>query len=229
MASNVAFCNSLVLSAFFLCVLCASVVRFMRLQVGERLSGSGPPNQPGGYLVTEVIGETPWSGLYAGKKVCYNFDFTAKRPRETDENEWLDVLLRTVNYPQLDSAAYVAGRRALARAECRTVLGNRSSNLWPEPLDLLELANTRDPFTYGRDDSGGRPLSRTVLAASDPLAREPVLVLARPHGETVTRWLHSDPPLALVLSVVAELLEFVADAHKDSLLLNGLGPSALLV
>src|SRR5207245_2819559 len=30
-------------------------------------------------------------------------------------------------------------------------------------------------------------------------------------------------------SVVAELLEFVAGAHADGLLLNGLGPSALLV
>src|SRR5262249_9189203 len=58
---------------------------------------------------------------------------------------------------------------------------------------------------------------------------EPVLVLARPHGEPITRWLHGDPPLALVLSVVAELLGFVADAHADGLLLNGLGPSALLV
>ncbi len=188
----------------------------MKLQIGERLSGSGPPGQPGGYVVTEILSETPWSGLYAARKVCYNFDFTAKRPRETDEKEWLDVLLRTVNYPHLDSAEYVAGRRALARAECRTVLGNRTSNLWPEPLDLLELANTRDPFTFARE-------------APEALAREPVVVLARPHGETVTRWLHSDPPLALVLSVVAELLEFVADAHRDGLLLNGLGPSALLV
>src|SRR6516165_3674055 len=135
----------------------------MKLQIGERLSGSGPPSQPGGYLVTEVISETPWSGLYGAKKIYYNFDFTGKRPREADEKEWLDVLLRTVNYPQLDSAEYVAGRRALARAECRIVLGNRTSNLWPEPLDLLELANTRDPFTFARE-------------AADPLAREPVLV-----------------------------------------------------
>jgi hypothetical protein len=201
----------------------------MKLQVGERLSGSGPPHQPGGYLVTEVLSETPWSGLYGARKVSYNFDFTAKRPREADEKEWLGVLLRTVNYPQLDSAEYVIGRRALARAECRAVLGNRSSNLWPEPLDLLELVNTRDPFTYGRDADGIRPRPRTVLGEADPLAREPVLVLARPHGEPVTRWLHGDPPRALVLSVVAELLEFVADAHADGLLLNGLGPAALLI
>src|SRR5262249_37713267 len=151
-------------------------------------------------------------------------DFTAKRPRETDEKEWLDVLLRTVNYPRLDSPDYVAGRRALARAEGTAVLGDRTSNLWPEPLDVLELANTRDPFTFGRGAGG-----RRALAPAAPLAREPVVVLARPHGEPLSRWLHTDPAIGSVLSVVAELLEFVRSAHADGLLLNGLGPSAVLV
>ncbi len=76
----------------------------MRLHVGERLEGGGPANQPGGYVVTAVVRETPWYGLYAAKKVLYNFDFTAKRLRETDEVEWLDVLLRTIRYPILDDA-----------------------------------------------------------------------------------------------------------------------------
>src|SRR5581483_2348772 len=118
----------------------------MRLHVGERLEGAGPASQPGGYVVTGVVRETPWYGLYTGKKVFYNFDFTAKRLRETDEVEWLDVFLRTTRYPVLDDAAYVRRRRALARAEVRHTLGNRGSNLWPEAIDLLELENTRDPF-----------------------------------------------------------------------------------
>src|SRR4051794_1877892 len=113
----------------------------MRLQVSERLEGAGPENQPGGYVVTGVLRETPWYGLYTGKKVFYNFDFTAKRLRETDEVEWLDVLLRTIRYPLLDDAHYVSRRRALARAEIRLTLGNRRSNLWPEPIDLLEIEN----------------------------------------------------------------------------------------
>src|SRR5437763_2833417 len=118
----------------------------MRLQVGERLEGGGPGQQPGGYLVTGVVSETPWYGLYAGKKVFYNFDFTAKRVRETDEKEWLDVFLRTIRYPILDQADYVAQRRALARAEVRGILGNRHSNLWPEPIDLIEFDEPRDAF-----------------------------------------------------------------------------------
>jgi hypothetical protein len=190
----------------------------MKLQVGERLPGSGPPTQPGGYVVTEVISETPWSGLYGGKRVFYNFDFTDKRPRETDEKEWLDVLLRTVNYPRVDSADYVAGRHELARAECRTVLGNRSSNLWPEPLDVLEVANTRDPFTFARPADG-----------ADPLAREPVVVFARPHGDPLVRWRQGGPPASALLALIAELLEFLRATHDDGLLLNGLGPAALLI
>ncbi|MCC6420183.1 MAG: hypothetical protein IT429_18260 [Gemmataceae bacterium] len=197
----------------------------MKLLPGERLPASGPPNQPGGYLVTEVISETAWYGLYGARKICYNFDFTAKRPRETEEKEWLDVLLRTVNYPRLDSPEYVTGRRALARAAGTTVLTDRTSNLWPEPLDLLELANTRDPFAFGQDARA----RRTVLGSADPLAREPVVVLARPHGEPLARWLHTDPSAGAVLSVAAELLDFVRAAHADGLLLNGLSPSAVLV
>src|SRR5438477_12780033 len=120
----------------------------MQLSLGERLEGSGPEQQPGGYVITGVVSETPWSGLYTAKKVFYNFDFSAKRVRETDEKEWLDVFLRTIRYSILDQVDYVANRRAMARAEVQAILGNRHSNLWPEPIDLLELEDARDPFTF---------------------------------------------------------------------------------
>src|SRR5262249_19852721 len=111
----------------------------MKLHVGERLPGAGPPSHPGGYVVTGVVHETPWAGLYTAKKILYNFDFSAKRPREADDRQWLDVYLRTVNYAYLDDPDYVAGRRHWARAEATRILGNRTSNLWPEPLDLLNI------------------------------------------------------------------------------------------
>src|SRR5438046_2744882 len=133
----------------------------MKLHVGERLHGTGPQQQPGGYLVTAVVRETPWYGLYTGKKVLYNFDFAAKRVRETDDKEWLDVYLRTLRYPRLDDPDDVAQRRALARSEVK-ILGNRASNLWPEPIDLLEIDNTRDAFTFPPGDD------------------EPIVVFARP-------------------------------------------------
>src|SRR5581483_10413951 len=101
----------------------------MRLHVGERLEGAGPASQPGGYVVTGVMRETPWYGLYTGRKVFYNFDFSAKRLRETDEVEWLDVCLRAIRYPVLDDADYVRQRRVLARNEVCLTLGNRGSNL----------------------------------------------------------------------------------------------------
>src|SRR3989440_12976340 len=168
----------------------------MQLRVGERLEGSGPEQQPGGYVVTGVVGETPWSGLYTAKKVFYNFDFTAKRVRETDEKEWLDVFLRTIRYPVLDQADYIAHRRALARAEVRAILGNRHSNLWPEPIDLLESEDPRDPFTFvGNGD-----------AARDG---EPIVVFARPHGLFVPGWQNQVLPVTSVLGVLAELLEFI--------------------
>src|SRR5207247_10172487 len=85
------------------------------------------------------------------KNIFYTSDFTAKGVRETDDVEWLDVFIRTNRYPILDDPTYVQARRALARAEVRAILGNRHSNLWPEPLDLLEIENTRDPFTFSID------------------------------------------------------------------------------
>src|SRR5262249_34039835 len=56
-----------------------------------------------------------------------------------------------------------------------------------------------------------------------------VLVLARPHGEPLARWQQGILPLSAVLEVLAELLDFVGTAHADGLLLNGLGPTGVIV
>jgi hypothetical protein len=186
----------------------------MKLQVGERLEGAGPAHQPGGYVITAVVRETPWHGLYAGKKIFYNFDFTAKRVRETDEVEWLDVFLRTNRYPKLDDPVYVQQRRSLARAEVHSILGHRHSNLWPEPVDLLDIENTRDPFPFA-DDAAPRG--------------EPVVVYARPQGRFLPDWQQQVLPLSSILSVLAELLEFIKQAHAEGLQLLGLGPGSLLI
>ncbi len=186
----------------------------MRLQVGERLEGGGPAHQPGGYVVTSVLRETPWHGLYAGKKIFYNFDFTAKRVRETDELEWLDVLIRTNRYPILDDPTYVQQRRSLTRAEMRIVLGNRQSNLWPEALDLLEVENTRDAFAF-QDES---------LRVNEPIA-----IFTKPHGQTTREWQEQILPVSSILSVLAELLDFLRQAHAEDLLLLGLGPQAIRI
>jgi hypothetical protein len=187
----------------------------MKLQVGERLPGSCPPGQPGGYLVVGVVGETDWTTLYAGRKILYNFDFANQRCRETDDKEWLDVLLRVAHSSNPDTPQIAARRRALARDEIRVVLANRSSNLWPEPVDLLELTSLGESFVTG-DQTGDDDT-------------EPVAVLSRPHGETLAQWLKRAPPLAERLALVAELLAFVSGAHADGLLIHGLSASALIV
>jgi hypothetical protein len=187
----------------------------MKFQVGERLPGSGPSGQPGGYLITEVLHEAPWATLYAARKILYNFDFANQRCRETDAREWLDVLVRSVNYDDLDTPQNAARRRQLARNEVCSVLANRASNLWPEPVDLLELAGVGEEVVAGEE------------AAEEE--REPVAVLARPHGERLGDWLGHTPTLAARLALVAELLSFVAGAHAEGFLLNGLGPDAFVV
>lgn len=191
----------------------------MKLNPGERLAGTGPPHQPGGYVVTSVVAETPHYGLYAGKKIFYNFDFTNKRLRETDEAEWLDVYLRTIRYPILDDAGYVRTRRAQARAEVRGVLHSRFSNLWPEPIDLLEVVNGHDAF----------PMPSASMAEESLGATEPIVVLARPHGQPLSAWRQNNVPIASVLSALAEILDFLRQAHAEGLVLPALHPGAFLV
>jgi len=142
----------------------------MKLHVGDRLPGSGPPGQPGGYLVTEVLRETPWSNLYGARKILYNFDFASQRCRETEQAEWLDVLLRTYSSEVAEErdAAEDGRRRAAIDFEVRQVLASRASSAWPQPLDVLPAAADADQCDM------------------------PVVVLARPHGMALRDWLATE-------------------------------------
>jgi hypothetical protein len=182
----------------------------MKLHVGQRLPGSGPAGQPGGYLVTGVVHETPWSNLYTARKILYNFDFANQRCRESDDGEWLDVLLRTCAYEDLQAPQDAARRRAAARDEVRQVLARRTSNVWPEPLDLLDGDESADTDEETRDS-------------------EPIIALAHPHGATLRGWLAKQPSLLDRFTLLAELLSLVEATHRDKLLLNGLGPQAFVI
>lgn len=184
----------------------------MKLQVGERLPGSGPAGQPGGYLIAGIVHETPWMTLYAARKILYNFDFANERCRETDEKEWLDVLLRVCHNSDPETLENVRRRRALVRDEVRVVLANRASTAWPEPVDLLEV-----------------PASGEALTARDDEEREPIVVLSRPHGLPLTEWTRGTTSLSHRLALVAELLAFVSGAQREGLLLHTLAPEALVV
>src|SRR5439155_2230865 len=87
----------------------------------------------------------------------------------------------------------------------------------PEPVDVLEIANTRDPFTFTR---GERTLDVEL---------EPILIFARPQGQSLDEWHKNVLPLSSLLGVLAELLEFLRRAHDDGLVLNGLCPAAVIV
>jgi hypothetical protein len=180
----------------------------MRLQIGQRLAASDSAHAVSGYVITGVVRETAWSGLYTARRIFANFDFGRKQPRCADEKEWLEVLSRTVHAGDGESrnSARFAARAAHLRAQASRVLGQVRGSLWPEPLDLLELPG-----------------------ASPGSANEPILVLARPHGTPLVAWLADQPAVEARLTVLAELLDFVAAVHEDGLLLNSLDPEMLLV
>jgi hypothetical protein len=209
----------------------------VRLRPGDEFRDSSP-SAPGGrdrpcYLVTGVVCETPWVGLYEGKKVFTNYHFGKRKLEETNDEESLDILLKTLQYPQLDDRKYVNDRRDHADFEAARVLGRMRrradeasaggrvlgrplSNLLPEPLDRLQVPNDRDEFAI----SNARML----------LQFERILVLERVHGLPLDRWLkEARPAPARALRVLAHLLDFVGVCHLEGLLLNGPGPGSVWV
>jgi hypothetical protein len=199
----------------------------MKLLVGDRLSAPSPAGPPSGpaalalhapslYRVTGIVQETRWYGLYEGKKVFHNFNFKTGSLEEAADEECLDVFLKTIVYPRLDDREFVKVRRDHARFEAKRCLGLRKTNLLPEPIDLLEVPNEQDEFTFPRPGQ----LS----------AREPVLVFAKVHALPVARWLQErQPALPRILRLLADLLGFVSLSHDEGLLLTGLGPVGVWV
>jgi hypothetical protein len=157
------------------------------------------------YRVTRVVCETAWYGLYEGKKVFFNFNFGKRQYEPVADDECLNVFLKTLIYPRLDDREHVKARRDHAWREAKQILGNRKTNLLPEPLDFLTVSNTQDLFSFPKP------------------GKEPVLVHEKIHGETLFQWRSTASPSPLrVLRTLAELLEFAEIAHGQKLLLNGI-------
>ncbi|HUY35001.1 MAG TPA: hypothetical protein VMV69_19795 [Pirellulales bacterium] len=172
-------------------------------------------NQPI-YTVTGTIAETPWHGLYTGKKIFRNFKFEEGRPEEADLDECLDVLLKSIVYTRCDDREYVNLRREQSRFEAKSVLGIRETNLLPEPLDVLRLRNDQDQFSFPRS---GRLIDK-----------EPVLVFEKIHGQDLATWKRVvQPSPRRVLQLLARLLQFMQQMHGKGLVLNGPFPAAIWV
>jgi len=123
--------------------------------------------------------------------------------------------LKVITYPQTD-AAYVRARREHAWFEAKRVLGNRNTNLLPEPLDYLEVANSCD--------------TSSLPGPEITHIQEPVLVFEKVHGEPLPVWSRQFAPSPTqCLRILGELLQLLQVIHKQSFLLNGLTPCAVWV
>ena len=168
------------------------------------------------YRITEVLAETPWSSLYRAKKVFHNFDFKDRRLVEVEDDECLDVFVKTLAYPTLDQRAYVSDRRDLAWFEAKKVLGCRKTNLIPEPLGFLEVRNDEDVFAFPR--------------AGSLAGKEPILICEAIHGESLARWRQQrQPDLLQILRVLGELLDLIGTFHGEKMLINNVGPATFWI
>lgn len=201
----------------------------MRLKVGDEFRDPAPAQAKASgrdrpcYRVSGVLSEEGCFGLYEGKKVFTNFHFGRRELEEAADEECLDVLLKSLIYPDLSSRESVKDLREQFFFECSRVLGRarqRSreplSNLFPEPIDYLQVQNDRDAFTFGNP-------RQTALY-------EPILVLERVRGLPLDRWLSEKKPSPLrILCILASLLDLIAATHAEGLLLTSLAPAYVWV
>jgi endogenous inhibitor of DNA gyrase (YacG/DUF329 family) len=201
----------------------------MRLTVGDEFRDPAPPQAKASgrdrprYRVTGVLREERGFGLYEGKKVFTNFHFGRRDLEETADEESLDVLLKALIYPDLESRESVKELREQLFFECSRVLGRarqRSreplSNLLPEPIDYLQIPNDRDAFAFANP-------RQTALY-------EPILVLERVRGLPLDRWLSEKKPSTVrILRVLGSLLDLLGAAHAEGLLLTSLAPADVWV
>ena len=198
----------------------------MYLKNGDRVPGdfgsmASPdsmdvPSAVSVYRVTDVVMETPWCGLYRGKKVFQNFHFEKRQFIETDEEDCLDVLLKTVGYPKLDNISSVVYSRNHASFELNRVLGCPDTDQVPEPIDLIFIKNTRDGFEFKHTD--------------EFVNREPVLVFENICGAPLTNWINGPQySIRAAMRIVGEILTLSSHLHSNGMLLNLLHPGSIWV
>lgn len=200
----------------------------MKLFVGQRLTShvaSSAPQDPiaavkyrnaAVYVVESVVMETAWHGLYRGRQVFRNAKADGSGFDETDNAECPIVLIKTINYTELDNRAYVKMRRDDLWFETKRVLGCRRTNLLPEPLDYFEVQNPEDAFSFPRSGN----MSGT----------EPVLVLENISGITLAQWFNTQKPSPRRrFAVLSEILRFVETMHSEKVLVTSLHPGSFWV
>ncbi|MEJ7591771.1 MAG: hypothetical protein WKF77_09495 [Planctomycetaceae bacterium] len=168
------------------------------------------------YRVTEVVAETPWCGLYRGKKVFQNFIFKTRQYEETEEHDCLDVLLKTVAYPQLHDISNVVYSRNHAKFELSSVLACPDTDQIPEPIDLVLIRNTRDGFEFQHTE--------------EFVDREPVLVFENICGDPLGTWVNSGRHnVRAAMRIAGELFTLTSHLHANGMLLNLLHPGSIWI
>jgi len=179
----------------------------MPLEPGQRLQAIGQ----GTYHVDRSRESCAWYGLYDARKVFMNYRYHDRQVYEAAQDEWIQVQIRTLGEPDAAASDDFATRAELLREEGTQVLA-RHLEWFPEPLDLIEYV---PPVAEG---NGSRP------------ARQPVLVMALPRGEPLSRWApRFAGRLPWKFAVCLELLDLFDSLHREGRIAGAFGPDDFLI
>jgi hypothetical protein len=194
----------------------------MQFTDGQRLVMPGQT----GYIVDRRVQQTPWHVLYAARKVFFNYRYAEREYYETEPDEWLDVLIRTGpdGWPHESPTALYA--RKLINYEATEVLPGRQS-WFAQPIDWLEVVW----------DGAKCQVLEQRRAGSGPTHKQApergmasLLVMSKPHGQTLRAWRESAAATSVpAFRVAAEILDLLEELHSEGQIIGGISPDDFLI
>lgn len=177
----------------------------MKLKIGTIVQEIGPNKE---YA-------SKWEVVKLSQSARHRTSYLARNAREDLDNHYGILTLCRYNKKLVGNQSYVDNmrRRLLHEAKMLTI----PHNVLPEPMDLFQIENTQDRFSF----PGGDRYQNS----------EPVLVTESYHGKPIDTLVKEDGLLGerRALSLGLKLSELLGDLHQRKVLVYELRPEDILV
>ncbi len=177
----------------------------MKLKIGAVVQEIGPNNE---YA-------SKWEVVKLSQSTRHRTSYLARNAREDLDDHYGTLTFCRYNKKLMDNQSYVDNvrRRLLHEAKMLTI----PHNVLPEPVDLFQIENTQDRFSF----PGGDRYQN----------KEPVLVTESYHGKPIDTLVKEEGLLKerRALSLGLKLSELLGDLHQRKVMVYELRPEDILV